>query len=89
MRNINKLQPTNIKSKIKFYLWLVSIGVDVKNFDPANLQIHEIPSRQKSSFKKRAAEIKAKFNHQFKMREQDFLGDYPNIESLTFERKTA
>jgi len=79
---------TGIKAKIKFYLWLVSIGTDLKNFEPENIEIHEIATH-KSSFKKRAAEIKAKFNHHFKIREQNWLGEYPNIETLTFERKTA
>lgn len=60
-----KIARHNIKAKLKFYLWLVSNGCDVKNFDPANLQIHEIPPRQKSSFKKRADEIKQKYNHVF------------------------
>ena len=60
-----KIARHNIKAKLKFYLWLVSNGCDVKNFDPANLQIHEIPPRQKSSFKKRAGEIKQKYNHVF------------------------
>lgn len=84
----NKINPANIKAKIKFYLWLVSIGTDLKNFDPGNLQIHEIPPRQKSSFKKRAAEIKQKYNHVFKMREQDLFKDYLSIENLIFNRKT-
>jgi len=79
---------TGIKAKIKFYLWLVSIGTDLKNFEPENIEIHEIATH-KSSFKQRANEIKAKFNHHFKMREQDFLGDYKQLENLTFERKTA
>ena len=85
----NKLKPANIKAKTKFYFWLMSIGADLQSFDPANLQIHEIPPRQKSSFKKRAAEIKAKFNYNFKMREQDFIADFPNLENLTFNRKIA
>ena len=84
-----KLAKTNIRSKIKFYLWLVSIGADVKNFNPDNIEIHEIPCKQKSSFKKRAAEIKEKYNHFFKFREQDIFKDYPNIESITFNRKIA
>jgi len=80
---------TGIKAKIKFYLWLVSIGTDLKNFEPENIEIHEIAENTKSSFKKRSAEIKSKFNYIFKMREQDFLGDYKQLENLTFERKTA
>ena len=60
-----KIARHNIKAKLKFYLWLVSNGCDVKNFDPANLQIHEIPPRQKSSFKKRSQYIKETYNHKF------------------------
>jgi len=61
-----KIAKRNIKAKIKFYLWLVSIGADLKNFDPANLEIDEIAPRQKSSFKKRSHYIKEKYNYQFK-----------------------
>jgi hypothetical protein len=86
----NKLQPANIKAKIKFYLWLVSIGSDLRYFDPSNLQIHEIPPKQKSSFKKRSQEIKQKYNHVFATKkEENFLSEYPNIESITFNRKIA
>ena len=84
-----KIAKTNIRSKIKFYLWLVSIGADVKNFNPDNVEIHELPIKQKSSFKKRAAEIKEKYNHVFKFREQNIFKDYPNIENITFNRKIA
>jgi len=47
------------------------------------------PITEENSFKQRANEIKAKFNYSFKIREQNWLGEYPNIETLTFERKTA
>jgi len=84
-----KTKRTGIKAKVKFYLWLVSIGADLKNFDPENIEIHELAPKQKSSFKNRASEVKEKFNYIFKMREQDFMQDYPNLENLTFNRKIA
>lgn len=80
---------TGIKAKVKFYLWLVSIGADLKDFDPENMEIHEIPPKQKSSFKGRAEQIKAEHNYIFKMREQDFLQGHPDLSTLTFNRKIA
>lgn len=87
----NRQRETGFKAKVKFYFWLVSIGADVRDFNPDNLQIHEIPPRRKSTFKKRVSEIKAKYNHRFKLDHlnDNFLENYPNIESITFERKTA
>jgi len=86
-----KTKNTGIRAKVKFYLWLVSIGADLKNFEPENIQIHEIPAKRKSSFKNRGPEIKAKFNHRFKLdrTSDDLLLSHPNIELITFERKTA
>lgn len=89
MKNTNKLPRTSITAKIKFYFWLVSIGADVKDFESSKIEIHQLPAKRKSSFKKRATEIKEKYNYNFKFREQDWIGSYPNIESLTFNRKTA
>lgn len=80
---------TGIKAKVKFYLWLVSIGADLKNFDPENMEIHEIPPKQKSSFKARAKQVKAEHNYIFKMREQDFLQGHPDLSTLTFNSKIA
>jgi hypothetical protein len=82
---------TGIKAKVKFYSWLVSIGADLKNFEPENIEIHELPKRKKSSFKNRSAQIKAKYNHRFKLDHisDDLLSSHPNIELITFERKTA
>jgi hypothetical protein len=37
-----------------------------------------------SSFKYNAKEVKERLNYSFKMREQDFIGNYPNIESVQF-----
>jgi hypothetical protein len=41
-----------------------------------------------SSFKNHAQEVKKKHNYIFKFKEQDFLKQYPNIENLTFTRKS-
>jgi len=86
-----KTKNTGIRAKVKFYLWLVSIGADLKNFEPENIQIHEIPAKRKSSFKNRSTQIKEKYNHRFKLdhTSEDLLAGYPNIELITFERKTA
>jgi len=91
MKTKTKQRTVGIKAKVKFYLWLVSIGADLKNFEPENIQIHEIPAKRKSSFKNRSAQVKEKYNHRFKLDHlnDNFLADYPNIESITFERKTA
>lgn len=63
-----KIAKRNIRAKIKFYLWLVSIGADLKNFDPNNLEIDEIAPKQKSSFKKRSQYVKENFNYKFQQR---------------------
>jgi len=86
-----KTKNTGIRAKVKFYLWLVSIGADLKNFEPENIQIHEIPAKRKSSFKNRSAQVKEKYNHRFKLNHlsDDLLSSHPNIENLIFERKTA
>jgi len=86
-----KTKNIGIRAKVKFYLWLVSIGADLKNFEPENIQIHEIPVKRKSSFKNRSAQVKEKYNHRFKLdhTSDNLLASYPNINSITFERKTA
>jgi hypothetical protein len=85
--NPNKLPKKNIKAKIKFYLWLVSIGADLKDFDPANLQIEEIPGPRKSSFKNKASEIKEKHNYKFaNLRQEKPIINISNKE-LIFEPK--
>lgn len=74
-----------IRAKQKFYDYCVRVGIDLKNLDVANLQIHEIPPKRKSTFKQRATEIKAKFNHVFKPKLN--FDNYPNIEKISFEPK--
>lgn len=50
----------------------------------------KLPISRTASFKHRKAEIKAKFNYKFTCRKttSDFL-EFPNMENLIFERKTA
>ena len=38
-------------------------------------------------YEKLAKHIKDTYNYSFKTREQNWIGDYPNIESITFNRK--
>jgi hypothetical protein len=51
----------------------------------------KLPVTEESSFKNRSSQIKAKYNHRFKLdyTSDSFLKDYPNLELITFERKTA
>lgn len=79
-----KRKTNTIREKRRFYNFCVKIGIDVASFEVANLQIHEIPPRPKSTFKQRASEIKQRFNHVFKT--QNPIENYPNIESIKFER---
>jgi len=76
---------SNIKAKIKFYNWAKKIGIDLKNFDPENINFEGqdlIPS-----FKKRKDEVKQQFNYKFANLQDDNLQNYPNINNLIFERK--
>jgi len=82
-----KRKPNTIRAKQKFYDFCVRTGIDLKNLDVHNLQIHEIPPKRKSTFKNRSAEIKSKFNYTFKTLHQDFMCNYPNINNLTFIKK--
>lgn len=76
---------SNIKAKIKFYNWAKKIGVDLKNFDPENINFEGqdlIPS-----FKKRKEEVKQQFNHKFaNLRQEKPIINIGNKE-LIFERK--
>lgn len=85
-----------INIDVKYGYWTIN-GKDLKacsiakknlfaQFVKMKLVKLPIPGTQ-SSFKKRAAEIKQKFNYVFKMREQNFIGTFPNIETLTFVKK--
>lgn len=83
----NTKKRTGIRSKQKFYSWLVLLGGDVANFDPEGINF-DIPILA-SSFKKRAQEIKEKHNYKFSDYADLFLTNYPNIEKLTFVTKSA
>lgn len=75
-----------IRKKVKFYNWAVKQGLDLKNFEPENLNF-DPPIKPKSSFKKRSQFIKETYNYVFRMREQNFIGTFLNIETLTFVKK--
>jgi hypothetical protein len=51
------------------------------------MKLIKLPIIRESSFKYRAKEIKSMYNYTFKIREQNWIGEYPNIELITFERK--
>lgn len=76
----------SIRAKQRYYNWCVEHGFNVVHFDLERMNF-DLPKKHKSSFKKRAAEVKEKFNHTFKFREQDFLNGYPNIENVQFVKK--
>lgn len=51
------------------------------------MKLIKLPIVKESSFKQRPMHIKDTYNYTFKTREQNWVGDYPNIELITFERK--
>jgi len=73
---------TGIRRKQKFYKWCVKNGLDVSNIEVERINFEG--NKPKSSFKQRAKEVKETFNHIFKFREQDFLNDFPNVDSVEF-----
>jgi len=75
----------NIKAKIKFYNWAKKLGIDLKNFDPENINFEE--QNVNHSFKKRKEEVKQRFNYKFANLQDDSLQNYPNIQNLIFEPK--
>jgi len=46
-----------------------------------------VQQKSESSFKKRKDEVKQQFNYKFANLQDDNLQNYPNINSLIFERK--
>ena len=80
-----KQKRTGIRAKQRFYNWAVKHGLDLKNFEPERIEFEGV--NHTGTFKSRAEQIKEKFNHVFKFREQDFIKDYPNIEILQFVKK--
>jgi len=73
----------SIRQKQLFYKKAVSLGIDLSNLDVDRLDLSQ-PKKHKSSFKKRANEIKDKFNHVFNFPHRDGFEDYPNIDSVKF-----
>ncbi len=51
------------------------------------MKLVKLPIAKESSFKDRKEEVKQKHNYTFKIKEQNWLGEYPNIEKLSFEPK--
>jgi len=51
------------------------------------MKLVKLPITQESSFKDRSEEVKKKHNYTFKIKEQNWLGEYPNLEKLSFEPK--
>lgn len=61
---MKRQKPGNgIRAKIKFYYWCKSIGIDLKDFDPMNIDFSG--PLKVSSFKKNPEATKAKYNHVF------------------------
>jgi hypothetical protein len=54
----------SIRAKQKFYNQAVNLGIDLKDLDIDKLDF-SAPVRHKSSFKKRAKEIKELYNYKF------------------------
>jgi len=82
-----KRKTNTIREKRRFYNFCVKIGIDVASFEVANLQIHEIPPRPKSTLKNRASEIKETYNYKFSNSIEKCFSDFPNIENLLFVKK--
>ena len=54
----------SIRAKQKFYNQAVTLGIDLKDLDVDRLDF-SAPLKHKSSFKKRASEIKEMYNYKF------------------------
>ena len=54
----------SIRAKQKFYNQAVMLGIDLKDLDVERLDF-SAPMKHKSSFKKRASEIKELYNYKF------------------------
>ncbi len=54
----------SIRAKQKFYNQAVTLGIDLKDLDVERLDFSN-PVKHKSSFKKRASEIKEMYNYKF------------------------
>lgn len=81
------IHSTGIREKQRFYNRAVVLGIDLATFNPDNIDFSG--KTHKSSFKKRSQYIKELHNYKFnfKNRDEDYFLNFPNIESVTFERK--
>ena len=52
-----------IRAKIKFYMWCVSRGIDLKHFDPHRIEFE--PVKRLFSFYKDKEGTKKRFNYRF------------------------
>jgi hypothetical protein len=57
----------SIRAKQRFYNHATKLGIDLANLEIENLDF-SLPAKPKSSFKKRANEIKEMYNHRFNFR---------------------
>jgi hypothetical protein len=75
----------SIRAKQRFYNQAVSLGIDLSNLDVERLDF-SAPVRHKSSFKKRASEIKELYNYKFPAYIEPRSFDF-GIFNIEFKRK--
>jgi len=75
---------TDIQQKVIFYDFCVKNGIDLKDFQPEKIDFEE--SKLIHTFQFRKEEVK-KWNYCFKNLHQDYLQNFPNLQSITFEPK--
>jgi hypothetical protein len=75
----------SIRAKQKFYNHAVTLGIDLKDLDVERLDFSN-PVKHKSSFKKRAAEIKEMYNYRFPVYVEPRSFDF-GLFNIEFTRK--
>lgn len=75
----------SIRAKQKFYNQAVMLGIDLKDLDVDRLDF-SAPIKHKSSFKKRASEIKELYNYKFPVYVEPRSFDF-GIFNIEFKRK--
>jgi hypothetical protein len=75
----------SIRAKQKFYNQAVTLGIDLKDLDVERLDFSN-PVKHKSSFKKRAAEIKEMYNYRFPVYVEPRSFDF-GLFNIEFTRK--
>ena len=70
---------------------LKNCSIAKKNFFAQFVKMRLVKSdiSQRRTFKQKAEEVKQQFNYKFANLQDDNLQNYPNINNLIFERKTA